>query len=216
MEPVNWQSFGESLCAGVDEVGRGCLAGPVYAAAVILPPNFELPELTDSKLLTPPVRSRLAVAIKSQAVAWAIESASIEEIEKINILHASLLAMKRAVEALNPKARLALIDGNRPVTGLLVSQKTIVKGDLRCLPISAASVLAKVARDELMNDYNRLYPGFGFDENKGYGTPIHRQAIEALGPTPIHRRLFSGVKEFLHVQYAANRNSERTQGAELS
>jgi ribonuclease HII len=195
---INWCSFGVTLAAGVDEAGRGCLAGPVFAAAAILRPDYRLKGLTDSKLIAPEKRFEFAKHIKQEAVSWAIGISSVEEIEEINILHASLLAMKRAVESLSLAPELLLIDGNQMVKGPW-PQKTLVKGDLRCLPISAASVLAKTARDLHMLELDEKYPGYGLAIHKGYATPEHRAAIEKLGPTAIHRRLFSGVREFLDL-----------------
>ncbi|MDZ4678269.1 MAG: ribonuclease HII [Oligoflexia bacterium] len=196
LKPIDWVTFGVELTAGVDEAGRGCLAGPVYAAAVIVRPDYSLKGLTDSKLMTPEKRFELAVRIKEEAVCWAIGIGTVEEIEEINILHASLLAMKRAVENLSLKPELLLIDGNQTIKGHWV-QKTLIKGDLRCLPISAASVLAKTQRDIHMMELDEKFPGYKFATHKGYGTLQHRQAIEKLGPSIVHRRLFSGVREFL-------------------
>lgn len=198
---VDWRQFGFSHVAGIDEVGRGCLAGPVFAAAVVLCPDFDCSGITDSKLIAPEKRMVLAERIKSLSLDWSIGVGSLEEIEKLNILQASLLAMKRAVECLKIKPELLLIDGNQKITGSW-NQITIVKGDLRCKPIGAASILAKVSRDQLMLELDRKYPGYFFGEHKGYPTPTHRNAIKNLGPSPIHRRSFSGVREFLgHTSY---------------
>jgi ribonuclease HII len=200
---VDWRTFGFLLVAGLDEAGRGCLAGPVYAAAVILPPDFELQGLTDSKLLTSEKRYELALQIKLGATAWAVGTASVEEIEKINILQASLLSMRRAVEALKLTPELLLIDGNQRVGGVW-RQETLIKGDLRCMPISAASILAKTERDLFMSELHEQFPHYGLDLHKGYPTPIHKQAIIKHGPAPIHRRTFSGVREFVSEVRLAN------------
>ena len=193
---IDWKSFGVPLTAGVDEAGRGCLAGPVYAAAVILHPTSRIRGCTDSKLLCPEVRTSLATKIKSEALSWAIGTASVEEIELINILQASLLAMRRAVMALNFAPLLLLIDGNQKIEGLW-TQMTITGGDLRCLPISAASILAKTERDRFMVELHEKYPSYELAKHKGYATPEHRRAIAEHGPAIIHRKTFAGVKEFL-------------------
>lgn len=193
---VDWKAFGIELLAGVDEVGRGCLAGPVYAAAVIFRPEARTRGITDSKLIPPDKRFELAERIKDDAISWAIGVGSVEEIEKINILHASLLAMKRAVEQLNPQPHLLLIDGKFGIAGPW-EQRTLIKGDLRCKIIGAASILAKTARDRYMAELDEKFPGYGFGEHKGYATPVHKKAIKQLGPCPMHRRAFAGVREHL-------------------
>ncbi|RJP23987.1 MAG: ribonuclease HII [Deltaproteobacteria bacterium] len=178
--------------AGVDEAGRGPLAGPVVAAAVILPPGYAHPGIQDSKKLSPAKREKLYPLIRRDAVAFAVARATHEEIDAVNILRASLLAMRRAVEALAVPADFLLIDGvHRVPCG--VPQETLVGGDDRCLSIAAASILAKVARDRMMEEYERLYPGYGFSAHKGYPTPGHFAAIRRLGPSPIHRMTFRGV-----------------------
>jgi ribonuclease HII len=192
---LDWQSFGLTLVAGVDEVGRGCLAGDVYAAAVILRPEARLTGITDSKLIAPEKRLVLAERIKSESVCWAVGIAAVEEIEQINILRASLLAMKRAVESLSRKPELLLIDGDYGIQGEWL-QKTVVKGDLRCKLIGAASILAKTARDLYMAELDEKYPGYHFAAHKGYGTPVHREAIRTLGPCAVHRKTFAGVREY--------------------
>ncbi|MBT8764230.1 ribonuclease HII [Desulfohalobiaceae bacterium Ax17] len=178
--------------AGVDEAGRGCLAGPVVAAAVILPDNFFLPGLNDSKKLSPQKREKIAVEIKAQAKAWAVGLAWPKEIDRINILQATLVAMTRAVKNLKRPPGFLLIDGNQTIP-LDVAQKAIVGGDAQVPSISAASILAKTFRDHLMFHLDRRYPGYGFAKHKGYGTKEHRLAIKRLGPSPIHRKTFKGV-----------------------
>ena len=180
----------ERIEAGVDEVGRGCLAGPVCAAAVILPPDFSLPGLTDSKQLSLRQREAMDTEIRERALAFAIGEASPEEIDRLNILGATLLAMHRAIEALTPKPEYLLIDGNRFRTSLTIPFETLVKGDGRVASIAAASVLAKVHRDRLMEEYAKEYPGYGWERNVGYGTAEHLKGIARQGLTPLHRRSF--------------------------
>ena len=180
---------GVRIICGVDEAGRGPLAGPVCAAAVILPANLEIPGLTDSKKLSDKRRRELYPVIKEQAVAYGIGFASQEEIDQINILQATFLAMQRAMDQLEVKAELALIDGNRQKDfGLPV--ETVVKGDSLSASIAAASVLAKVTRDDVMLAMAEEYPGYGFEIHKGYGTKAHYEALQKLGPCPIHRMSF--------------------------
>lgn len=184
---------GFRIICGVDEAGRGPLAGPVCAAAVILPPYVEIPGLNDSKKLTDKRRRELFPIIQQQAVAYGIGFASHEEIDQINILQATYLAMERAMAQLSVKPELALIDGNRAKDfGLPV--RTIIKGDSLSASIAAASVLAKVTRDDLMLQAAGEYPNYGFDIHKGYGTKAHYEALRALGPCPIHRMTF--LKKF--------------------
>ena len=183
------------IIAGVDEVGRGALFGPVVAAAVILP-NSALADLaiagvTDSKLLSASQRQRLAIQIRALAVAYQISYASAHEIDRLNILQASLLAMKRAIVKLSIQPDFCLIDGNQCIPGLLVPQQAVVKGDQKFTAIAAASILAKVWRDELMIRLGLRYPQYDFAANKGYGTVNHRQAIQKYGITPHHRTPFS-------------------------
>jgi len=174
------------LICGVDEAGRGPLAGDVYAAAVILPEHYDLPGLNDSKQCTEKMRERLYEAITAQSIAWAIGIATVDEIAEINILRAALLAMRRAVEALSPPAVFALVDGNqRPP--LAIPCQTVVRGDARCASIAAASILAKVTRDRAMVELDGEYPGYGFARHKGYGTRAHYEALERLGPSFVHR-----------------------------
>lgn len=180
--------------AGIDEAGRGPLAGPVVAAAVILPESFDLPGLTDSKQLSARARERLDPLIRAQALAVGIGVARAGEIDRINILQATLRSMERAVARLAIPADFLLIDGNVPLP-LAVAQQTLVKGDSRSLSIAAASVVAKVLRDRIMTTYDRLFPGYGFAAHKGYGSLAHRQAIASLGPAPCHRLSFGGVRE---------------------
>jgi ribonuclease HII len=181
---------------GVDEVGRGPLAGPVVAAAVILDPARPIEGLADSKALTEQKRENLATLIRERATAWAIGRAEIEEIDTINILQASLLAMRRAVMALRPQPEYALIDGNR-CPKLPCPAEAIIKGDAKVAAISAASILAKVSRDQEMRELDNAYPGYGFARHKGYPTKLHLDALSRLGITPIHRRSFAPVKKYL-------------------
>lgn len=180
---------GFDLICGVDEAGRGPLAGPVCAAAVILPHGLEIPGLTDSKKLSDKKRRELFPIIQQEAVSYGIGLASREEIDEINILQATFLAMERALAALSVRPGLALIDGNREKDfGLPV--KTVVKGDSLSMNIAAASVLAKVTRDDLMLEMAKVYPQYGFEIHKGYGTRAHYDALRAYGPCPIHRTTF--------------------------
>ena len=177
-----------TIC-GVDEAGRGPLAGPVCAAAVILPRGLVLPGLNDSKKLTDKKRRELYPVIKEQAIAYGIAFASEQEIDELNILQATFLAMQRAIDQLQEKADMALIDGNREKDfGLPV--KTIVKGDSRSANIAAASILAKVTRDDLMEELAKTYPQYGFEIHKGYGTKAHYAALTEHGPSPVHRMSF--------------------------
>ena len=180
---------GYQVICGVDEAGRGPLAGPVCAAAVILPRHLELPGLTDSKKLTDKRRRELFPMIKEQAVAYGIGLASHEEIDEINILQATFLAMKRAIAQLEGKAELALIDGNRE-TDFGLPAKTVVKGDSLSASIAAASILAKVTRDDIMLELAQKYPQYGFEVHKGYGTKAHYEALRAHGACQIHRATF--------------------------
>ncbi len=185
------------LCAGVDEVGRGPLAGPVVAAAVILSPGQTIDGLADSKKLTPRRREMLDRVIREQALQWALGRAEVEEVDRLNILQASLLAMRRAVQALPVVIQHALIDGNRCPQGLPCSAEAIVGGDASVPAISAASILAKVARDREMEALDALYPGYGLAQHKGYPTKAHIEALETLGVSAIHRRSFRPVKRLL-------------------
>lgn len=187
----------DRLEAGIDEVGRGCLAGPVVAAAVILPEGLLLPGLTDSKQLTPHHREVLDRQIRSCAVAVGVGSASVAEIDRLNILGATMLAMERAVEALSPRPEYLLVDGNRFRTHLDIPYETIVKGDATVGSIAAASIVAKVWRDRLMAHLAAEYPGYGWEHNAGYGTPEHLASIRRLGLTPHHRRSFAPCRPSL-------------------
>lgn len=182
----------ETLC-GVDEAGRGPLAGPVFAAAVILDPLRLIDGLRDSKKLNESQRDRLAAEIKQKALAWSIAYASEQEIDSINILQATMLAMRRAVEGLAVVPTLALVDGNRcPV--LTVPTRAVVKGDDLVPAISAASILAKTARDALLMELHATYPGYGFDQHKGYPTALHLERLRLHGASPVHRRSFAPVR----------------------
>ena len=181
------------VICGVDEAGRGPLAGPVCAAAVILPPHLEIPGLTDSKKLTDKKRRELFPVIQEQAIAFGIGLASEQEIDEINILNATFLAMQRALDQLNVRPDLALIDGNRE-TDFGLPVKTVVKGDSLSANIAAASVLAKVTRDDIMLEQAKLYPEYGFDVHKGYGTKAHYAALREHGHCAIHRLSF--LKKF--------------------
>lgn len=193
---MNWIEYEQSaelkgykaIC-GVDEAGRGPLAGPVCAAAVILPPNTIIDGVNDSKKLTEKKREALFDVIKETAVSYSIAYASVEEIESINILNATMLAMKRAVEGLDVKADYAMIDGNK-MPPLDIDGETIVKGDAKSMSIACASILAKVSRDRLLYEYAKEYPQYQFDKHKGYGTAAHRKAILEYGPCPYHRMSF--------------------------
>lgn len=183
--------------AGVDEAGRGALFGPVYAAAVILDPARPVKGLADSKVLLAKQREELAILIRERAIAFSIASCTAEEIDRINILQASRLAMKRAVEALAPPADYLLID--YCTVDLSLPQQSLIKGDARVRAIAAASILAKTARDAYLDALDRDYPGYGFARHKGYATPEHREALIRLGPTPLHRRSYAPVREALQA-----------------
>lgn len=182
--------------AGVDEAGRGPLAGPVVVAAVILPSTHTLQGLDDSKRLGRDLRESLFPAIKEQALCWAVECVEVEEIDRLNILRATLTGMRRAVRKLDPAPGLALVDGNR-APELDCEVHTIIEGDHWVPAISAASILAKVTRDAIMRDWHERYPVYGFDHNMGYPTPEHLACLRENGPCPIHRRSFAPVREAL-------------------
>lgn len=195
-ENTMWEiedSLGLHLICGVDEAGRGPLAGPVCAAAVILPEHLQIPGLTDSKKLTDKKRRELFPIIQEQAVAYGIGLASEQEIDEINILQATFLAMGRALNQLSVRPEIALIDGNRE-TDFGLPVKTVVKGDSLSANIAAASILAKVTRDNIMVELAQQYPEYGFEIHKGYGTKAHYEALRQYGPCPIHRRSF--LKKF--------------------
>lgn len=197
LPPVEWRSFTPGPIVGVDEVGRGCLAGPVFAAAVIFQSDKYILEVTDSKLISESRREQLSEFILSEHLVG-IGSASVEEIDQINILQASFLAMRRAIESLNLQTGHVLVDGHMKIPHLKGFMQTpIVKGDLRAAPISAASIVAKVARDRLMKELGVSYPEYGFEVHKGYSTAKHKASIERIGPCSIHRKTFAGVKEHL-------------------
>ena len=178
----------QCLC-GVDEAGRGPLAGPVYAAAVILPRGLVIPGLNDSKKLTEKKREELFDQIREQAVDYAVAFATVEEIEERNILGATMLAMNRAIAGLKTKPDLALIDGNRN-KGIETPSRCVVKGDACCADIAAASILAKVSRDRVMLELAKQYPAYHFEQHKGYGTALHYAALREHGPSPVHRPSF--------------------------
>lgn len=188
--------YSGSALAGVDEVGRGPLAGDVVAAAVMLDPHRPIEGLRDSKKLSATRREELAQLIRERSLAWSIASASVAEIDELNILQASLLAMHRAVQALDPQPEYVLVDGNRLPRWHYASQ-SVVRGDDRVPAIAAASILAKVHRDSALIALEIQYPGYGFASHKGYPTPEHLQALQTLGVTPMHRRSFAPVKKLL-------------------
>ena len=181
------------LVAGVDEVGRGPLCGAVVTAAVILDPSRPILGLNDSKKLTEARREKLFDEICEKALSWHIARAEVEEIDELNILHATMLAMQRAVEGLHVTPKLAMIDGNR-CPKLTMPSEAVVKGDSKVPAIAAASILAKVSRDREMAAFELIYPGYGIGGHKGYPTPVHLEALARLGPTPIHRRSFAPVR----------------------
>lgn len=195
----NWEhedraaAAGYAAVCGVDEAGAGPLAGPVYAAAVILPRGLELPCLNDSKQVTPRRRDLLFDLIREKAAAWSVASASAEEIDELDILNARMLAMQRAIDGLTPPADYALIDGNRDHgsrCAIVTAHETVVKGDSRSFSIAAASILAKVSRDRYMEQLAEEYPQYRFDRHKGYGTKLHYEMLDQFGPCPAHRRTF--------------------------
>jgi len=186
------RALGYRAIAGVDEAGRGPLAGPVVAAAVILPRGFPPKGIRDSKSLSPSARERAYSLIAREAVSFAVAHSSPEEIDRINVLQATLLAMRRAVLRLSPPPDFLYVDGTFPVP-YPIAQEPLVAGDSRCLSVMAASILAKVTRDVLMEEYDRAYPGYRFSAHKGYPTREHREALRRLGPCPIHRKTFRGV-----------------------
>ena len=203
-------THGFNAVAGIDEVGRGPLAGPVVAAAVILPHGFTHPEIKDSKLLSAQQREKLAPIIQQAAASWALGIIDVDGIDRLNILRASLTAMVQALQSLTSKPDCVLIDGNQKIPlelfaefGSIVAQplyqKTIVKGDQFCLSIAAASIVAKVARDQIMVDFDKQYPDYGFAGHKGYGSAVHLAALQRYGPTPIHRRSFKPVRDLLAI-----------------
>ena len=187
-----------SRVAGVDEAGRGPLAGPVFAASVILDPSRPIAGLADSKILSPSKRDSLYILIKARALSWSIAQASVEEIDQLNILQATLLAMQRAVQGLNIAPELAWVDGNR-APRLACRVQTVVKGDALVPAISAASILAKTARDAELLRLHAQHPEYGFNLHKGYGTALHMARLKEFGPCPAHRRSFAPVRRLLEV-----------------
>ncbi|MHB8416535.1 MAG: ribonuclease HII [Myxococcales bacterium] len=190
---------GAAVIAGVDEAGMAPLAGPVVAAAAILPEELRPRELDDSKKLDPETRERLAAEVKTGAVAWAVGLATVEEIDRLNIYHAGLLAMRRAVEGLAVRPDVLLVDA-RQIPGVGMPQRPIVHGDALSLSIAAASVLAKTHRDALMRELDGRYPGYGLSQHKGYPTPDHLEALARLGASAIHRRTFGPVRAALGLE----------------
>ncbi len=191
-----WRLKGISLIAGVDEVGRGPLAGPVVAAAVILSDGARIPGLADSKSLTPEARTALDREIRAAALALAVRELGARQIETLGILKAALRAMAQAVQALDPTPQMVLVDGHQPLP-LTLPQQPVIKGDARCPSIAAASIVAKVYRDRLMERLHRRYPQYNFAAHKGYATAEHLEALRCWGPCELHRRTFRGVKEWL-------------------
>jgi ribonuclease HII len=226
LRPLQFRAFEEEgyargfkCVAGADEVGRGPLAGPVVAAVVILPRGFSHPEIKDSKLLTPKQREKLAPLIRDNAESWGLGVVEVEEIDRINILKASLLAMVKALDCLKAKPDCLLIDGKQPIPRELILnskyfaarslyQKTIVKGDLLCLSIAAASIVAKVARDAMMVELDKRYPEYGFADHKGYACPAHLEALRRHGPSAIHRQSFQPVRDWSPGWELVNDNDE--------
>lgn len=192
---LQYELSADSPVAGVDEAGRGSLAGPVVAAAVILPEGLALPGLTDSKLLTPNARARLADAIHAVATSWAVAAVEAPDIDATDILRATLRAMAEAVRQLTIRPDLVLVDGNI-APSLPMPARAIIRGDRRVPVISAASIMAKVTRDRIMEGWAARFPAYGFAQHKGYGTMAHRAAIAEHGPSPIHRLTFAGVREY--------------------
>lgn len=193
------QALGHVHIAGVDEAGMAPLAGPVVAGAAILPDGFRPRGLDDSKKVDPALREKLALEIRTHAIAWAVGTATVEEIDQINIYHAGLLAMRRAVEALSVRPDFLLVDARR-VPGVAMPQRGIIKGDALSLSIAAASILAKTHRDALLVDLDRSHPGYGFAQHKGYPTPEHLERLERLGACVIHRRTFAPVRRALALK----------------
>ncbi len=210
-EPVSIGTIEEQMfcrgyqrIAGLDEVGRGPLAGPVVAAAVVFPRGFAYTKIKDSKLLTPTDREKLVPVIEQSAVGWGIGIVDVEKIDSINILNASLQAMAQALSLVRPRPDCLLIDGDQIIPGEMFGdtffevppqQRTIIKGDQLCFSIAAASILAKVARDSLMLEFDKKYPEYGFAQHKGYGSVAHLEALRRYGPSPIHRRSFKPVRD---------------------
>ena len=197
------RSQGYKLIAGVDEVGRGSLVGPVLVAAVILPPDFYFAKLNDSKKISARVREKLCEEIKSSAVAYSCAEVSKDEVDDLNVYQATILGMRRAVAALTPQPDFVLTDAMK-VDFDGIENLAIIRGDTLSASIAAASIVAKVTRDKLADEWSKIFPQYGFEKNRGYGTKFHREAIKNLGPTEIHRRSFNPVKSMLQ------NNSNRT------
>jgi ribonuclease HII len=195
-DAASLEAAADMIVAGVDEAGRGPLAGPVVAAAVVLSAAYSIDGLADSKTLSALRREALAAQVRAHATGWALGMASVEEIDRLNILQATLLAMQRAVQGLAMTPDLVLVDGNR-APRLSCPVRTVVRGDALIKSISAASILAKVARDAILQNLDGEYPGYGFAVHKGYPTAAHQRALEALGPSAVHRRSFGPVRRLL-------------------
>ncbi|WP_407920175.1 ribonuclease HII [Halopseudomonas xinjiangensis] len=211
---MEWVLPEGQLVAGVDEVGRGPLCGAVVTAAVILDPLRPIEGLNDSKKLTEARREELFPIIQERAIAWCIARAEVEEIDQLNILHATMLAMQRAVLGLSVQPDRVLVDGNRcPV--LPMPSEPVIKGDARVPAIAAASILAKVARDREMCELDLVYPGYGLSSHKGYATPFHLQALAELGATVIHRRSFAPVRQALGLEVLSEQDEEQLETASL-
>ncbi len=191
----------DKIEAGTDEAGRGCLAGPVVAGAVILPEGFENEMLNDSKKLSETKRYQLREVILKEAVSWGVGIVEHHEIDAINILNASILAMHRALEKLSPQPEFILVDGNRFKPYAEIPHQTVVKGDGKYLSIAAASILAKTFRDDIMQEYHGKYPHFAWDKNKGYPTKAHREGIKTHGPSPIHRMSFQLLDRQMKLEF---------------
>jgi ribonuclease HII len=189
------------LEAGCDEAGRGCLAGPVFAAAVIFPPNYSNKLLNDSKQLSEKARYKLRKIIEDEAICYAVASCSNTEVDELNILRASIVSMHRSLEKLKPPAQFIIIDGNRFYPYQNIKHECIVKGDGKYLSIAAASVLAKTYRDDFMNQLHKQYPNYQWNKNKGYPTKAHREAIREFGATEHHRKSFNLLPKQMHIQF---------------
>lgn len=198
LKSINWKAYGPGIVVGLDEVGRGCLAGPVFAAAVSFKSERGVRDIKDSKLLSEERREELSQLILKEHLVG-VGSATVEEIDEINILQASFLAMRRALQQLQIQEACLLVDGHMKIPGLEACfvQHPIIKGDTRVKLIGAASIVAKVARDRMMKELGEKFPHYGFEIHKGYATPMHRAGIEVHGPCEWHRKTFGGVKEFL-------------------
>lgn len=192
---IDWSLWKQNkIFCGVDEVGRGALAGPVVAAAVILPPFTKIPGVKDSKQLSPKIREELYPIIVKHALAYGVDLATVKEIDRLNIRNASFLAMNRAIRALNYKCDSAIVDGF-PLPDCALPTQGIVKGDQKSLSIACASIIAKVTRDRIMDKLHKQYPKYNFLKNKGYPTPAHKKTLAKIGPAKIHRRSFAPVRQ---------------------